>query len=130
MTRRRGDLYGRNVALIAPWLLVLGSCANPADSPGASTTAPASAPPVAAPAAPDKASPVQATPDQACQIEAVQHFVGSQYTPELGEEVRALSGSTVVRVLHPGEVVTMEFRFDRVNITIDAAGAITQVTCG
>ena len=60
----------------------------------------------------------------------MQHVVGSKYTPELGEKVRELSGSMVVRVLHPGEVVTMEFRFDRVNITVDDAGAITQVTCG
>ena len=120
MTIRRGLLYGRTAALIAPWLLVLCSCSNSADSPGASTAAPAATPPAATPA----------VPEQACQVEPVQHVVGSKYTPELGEKVRELSGSMVVRVLHPGEVVTMEFRFDRVNITVDDAGAITQVTCG
>ena len=140
MTIRRGLVYGRTAALIAPWLLVLCSCSNSGDSPGASTAAPAAAPPAAAPpaATPPTATPPIATPpiatpaapEQACQIEPVQHVVGSPYTPELGEQVRELSGSTVVRVLHPGEVVTMEFRFDRVNITVDDAGAITQVTCG
>ena len=134
MTIRRGLVYGRTAALIAPWLLVLCSCSKPADS-GASTPAPATTPPAATPSAttPPAATPPAATPaapEQACQIEPVQHVVGSQYTPELGEQVRELSGSTVVRVLHPGEVVTMEFRFDRVNITVDDAGAITQVTCG
>jgi len=125
MTIRRGLVYGRTAALIAPWLLVLCGCSNSADSPGASTAAPAAPPPAATPPA---ATP--AVPEQACQVEPVQHVVGSKYTPELGEKVRELSGSMVVRVLHPGEVVTMEFRFDRVNITVDDAGAITQVTCG
>ena len=130
MAVRHRLVYGRTAALIAPWLLVLCSCSNSADSPGASTAAPAAAPPAVTPPAATPPSVTPAVPEQACQVEPVQHVVGSKYTPELGEKVRELSGSAVVRVLHPGEVVTMEFRFDRVNITVDDAGAITQVTCG
>jgi len=124
MTMRHGLPYRRTTLLAAPWLLVLCSCSNPT---GGSTgsNAPATTKP-AAPAAP--MAPAGA--EKACQGEPVQYVVGSQYTPELGDKVRELSGSTVVRVLHPGEVVTMEFRFDRVSITVDATGVITQVTCG
>jgi hypothetical protein len=60
----------------------------------------------------------------------VQYAVGSTFTRELGEKIREQSGSTVVRVLHPGEVVTMEFRSDRVSITVDDKNVIAQVTCG
>jgi hypothetical protein len=119
MTIRHGFARRRSL-LVAPWLLVFCSCSNPSGGSAASSA------PVTTPTTP--AAP--ADPDKACQGEPVQHVVGSPYTPELGEKVRELSGSTVVRVLHPGEVVTMEFRFDRVNITVDATGVVTQVTCG
>ena len=124
MTMRHGLAYRRTTLLAAPWLLALCSCSNPTGGSTGSNT-PATTPP-AAPTAP--MAPAGA--EKACQGEPVQYVVGSQYTPELGDKVRELSGSTVVRVLHPGEVVTMEFRFDRVSITVDATGVITQVTCG
>jgi hypothetical protein len=41
-----------------------------------------------------------------------------------------LSGSSVVRTLRPGQVVTMEYRFDRVSIHLDDKGYVTRVTCG
>ena len=134
MTIRRGLVYGRTAALIAPWLLVLCSCSTPADS-GASTAAPATnRPPLHRPPPhhprPHRKPPNRLRRNRRARSNRCSTLVGSPYTPELGEKVRELSGSTVVRVLHPGEVVTMEFRFDRVNITVDDAGAITQVTCG
>ncbi len=34
------------------------------------------------------------------------------------------------RVIRPGEMVTMEFRADRLTIEVDEAGTITAVRCG
>ena len=65
-----------------------------------------------------------------CNADPVQYAVGQQYTPELGEKVKELSGSSVVRTLKPGQVVTMEYRFDRVSIHLDDKDIVTRVTCG
>ena len=35
-----------------------------------------------------------------------------------------------VRVLHPGDVVTLEFQPDRVNLQLDNDGALARVTAG
>ncbi len=40
------------------------------------------------------------------------------------------SGVSKVRVIHPDTMVTKDFRPDRLNIYVDAAGIITDVRCG
>lgn len=66
----------------------------------------------------------------ACDGEAAQRFVGELYTPELGEQARVAAGAQVGRALRPGEVVTMEFRADRLSLTLDESGRITRAACG
>ena len=66
----------------------------------------------------------------ACDAEPAQRFVNEMYTPELGEEARTAAGASVARALRPGEVVTMEFRVDRLSLTLDETGRITRVSCG
>jgi hypothetical protein len=117
MTDRLRIARHLGLSLLAVGTLILSACGR-SDS-GATPSTAGSAPPAAA-------SP----PHKECRGEPVQYAVGSPYTPALGEKLREQSGSTVVRVLHPGEVVTMEFRVDRVSITVDERNAITQVTCG
>lgn len=39
-------------------------------------------------------------------------------------------GDKFVRTLKPGQMVTMEYREDRVNLQVDDAGIIVGVTCG
>ena len=46
------------------------------------------------------------------------------------EEARQRSGSYMARVLRPGQVVTMEFNAQRLNLDLNAAGVITGVRCG
>jgi len=48
----------------------------------------------------------------------------------LGEEARLAAGATVVRALRPGEVVTMEYRGDRLTLTLDESGKVSAVNCG
>ena len=65
-----------------------------------------------------------------CKSEGLDAFVGQQPTSEVGSEVLTKSGAKVLRWLQPGQIVTMEFRADRVNIVIGTNGKIERVTCG
>jgi hypothetical protein len=137
MTGRLRIAANLGISLLGAATLLLSACGRtdgggtPATPEPAPPATPASPPAGAASQAPDAAAATDpsASQDQ-CQGEPAQYAVGSAYTPEVGEKLRELSRSTVVRVLHPGEVVTMEFRSDRLSITVDANDVITQVTCG
>ncbi len=65
-----------------------------------------------------------------CNADAAQWAVGQQATTDVIERVRSDSHSRVVRVLHPGQMVTMEFSPERVDIRVDEQDAILAVTCG
>ncbi len=69
-------------------------------------------------------------PEPACRAESASSLVGRPGTAALAEEARRMSGARVVRVLHPGDIVTMEFRGDRLNVHLDAAGKIERIVCG
>jgi Peptidase inhibitor I78 family len=118
-TSAPGEEAGTSPAAPAP------EQAAPAE-PGATPAAPAgdSLPPGSAAAEPEPG----AVP--ACDAEAVQRFVGEIYTPELGEQARVAAGAGVARALRPGEVVTMEYRADRLSLTLDESGRIVRAACG
>jgi len=86
------------------------------------------------PVAPAGELPVQAEAPSAtgdgCNAETAQRLVGQVYTPELGEEARVTAGARVERALRPGQIVTMEFRADRLSFTLDEKGRISAVSCG
>lgn len=57
----------------------------------------------------------------------------SQLQGLIGQPVGILAGMTFtgpVRVLRPGDVVTMEFGPNRLNFDVDAQDHITRITCG
>jgi len=108
--------------------------------PPAATTEPAPSEPVepeqaeSTPGAPANELPAQAEAPSAtgdgCNAEPAQRLVGEVYTPELGEEARVAAGARVERALRPGQIVTMEFRADRLSFTLDEKGRISAVSCG
>jgi hypothetical protein len=65
-----------------------------------------------------------------CDAAPAQSAIGKPATPELVERVRIDSHSRVVRVLHPGEIITMEFSAERVNLRVDGNNVVLAVTCG
>lgn len=65
-----------------------------------------------------------------CNAAPAQSFVGRTHDEALAEEVRRRTGSRTVRVLRPGQVVTMEYSEQRVNIELDAANRVIAVRCG
>lgn len=70
------------------------------------------------------------TPGYECKGEGLDAFVGREGTAEIGNEILARSGAKVLRWLVPGQMITMEFRADRVNVKLDAQNRIEGVTCG
>jgi len=108
--------------------------------PPAATSEPAPSEPVepeqaeSTPVAPAGELPAQAEAPSAtgdgCNAEPAQRLVGEVYTPELGEEARVTAGARVERALRPGQIVTMEFRADRLSFTLDEKGRISAVSCG
>jgi hypothetical protein len=101
--------------------------AEPAPAGQASAEAP---PPSAATPAVEPSTDGPAAEADACNAERVQNLVGELYTPELGEQARVTAGARVERALRPGQIVTMEFRADRLSFTLDEKGRISRVGCG
>lgn len=65
-----------------------------------------------------------------CDAEVVKDVVGKAYTEALGEDARVQSGSRSLRVMRPGQAMTMDYRIDRLNLELDASGKVTSARCG
>jgi translation initiation factor IF-1 len=57
-------------------------------------------------------------------------MVGRQSSTEMGTEARNRSGAARMRWIRPGDVVTMDYREDRLNIHLDERGRIVRLVCG
>lgn len=89
-----------------PFLLVIAGCSHTAMVGGQNIEAPA------------------------CNANKIQALVGQPATQEVAVEAQRVSGARVVRWLRPNMAVTMEFRADRLNITLDDRNLIERITCG
>ena len=67
---------------------------------------------------------------EACDAASSQSLIGQRGNASLAEEARRRSGATVVRFLRPGQIVTMEYRADRLNIVLDRNGRVEAIRCG
>lgn len=79
------------------------------------------------------AMPPAGAPPQAqgpCQAEAASWAIGHAASPEVVERARAETHSSHVRVIEPGQAVTMDYNPDRLNINVNERGAITGLKCG
>lgn len=65
-----------------------------------------------------------------CNAEPAQKLVGKQASDGLLDEARRLSGAETARYLRPGQIVTMEYNSERVNLRLDAQDKVEAVTCG
>lgn len=65
-----------------------------------------------------------------CNAESARWAIGKAATPEVVEDARLATQSRDVRVIEPGQAVTMDYRHDRLNIDVNERGAITSVRCG
>ncbi|MBP6405741.1 MAG: starvation-inducible protein [Ramlibacter sp.] len=98
------------LALLVPMLLLLLGCAGPASGPAPSPT----------PAAP---------PPRACASEPAAALAGRPFDAAVQAEAQRLSGARSVRVIRPGQAVTMDFNAYRLNIELDGGGRVVRLRC-
>ncbi|VVP89205.1 hypothetical protein PS918_03065 [Pseudomonas fluorescens] len=65
-----------------------------------------------------------------CEAKAAEFTIGKQASPELLEQARTRAGAQNARFLQPNDMVTLEYRSDRLNLNTDANRVVTRVNCG
>ncbi|MEI2418505.1 I78 family peptidase inhibitor [Orrella sp. JC864] len=111
-------------AWLAPLALVLGlaGCAG-SSGPQSSETAGGAAGASASP------SWGQA-PGGECNADNLQGSLGQPLSDSLAAQLLQQSGSATARTLRPGQVVTMEYNPQRLNVLVDDNNVITAIRCG
>ncbi|MGN6578727.1 MAG: I78 family peptidase inhibitor [Bordetella sp.] len=123
-------MVSRLTLLLAPIALagLLGGCVAPntgGSAAGASNTSGPSN------AASTTYTPMPTGPAMSdCDADPVQNMLGQVYRDSTGETARQRSGSRIIRLLRPGQVMTMEYDPSRINIILDDKGAIQALRCG
>lgn len=65
-----------------------------------------------------------------CEAAAAQFTVGKKASPELLEQARVKAGAQNARFLKPTDMITLEYRSDRLNLNTDNNLVVTRVNCG
>ncbi|MGE7204466.1 I78 family peptidase inhibitor [Sphingomonas sp. NPDC019816] len=65
-----------------------------------------------------------------CGETRVADLLGKPWTEAMRAPTLKRTGARTIRVIAPGDAVTMDYRTDRLNIETDAAGRVTKVRCG
>ncbi|AOB30917.1 hypothetical protein AKI39_09780 [Bordetella sp. H567] len=65
-----------------------------------------------------------------CDAQPVQNMIGTKLTSSVESQIKQASSSSKTRVLKPGEVMTMEYDPQRINLILDQQGALTALRCG
>lgn len=68
--------------------------------------------------------------DGRCDAEGGQFAIGKQASLDLLNQVRTRTGAQDARILGPNDMVTLEYRSERVNVNADASGKVIRVNCG
>ncbi|WP_019833341.1 I78 family peptidase inhibitor [Sphingomonas sp. PR090111-T3T-6A] len=68
--------------------------------------------------------------ERVCRNEPAQRYLGHGSGTGAIEGARRASGAKTVRVVRPGEAVTMDFRPDRLTVTVDKHQVISRLNCG
>lgn len=61
-----------------------------------------------------------------CSADKLAHMVGKSFA---AFDQASLSDTVWLRVIHPGDAVTMDLRPERTNIEVDKDGIIAQISC-
>jgi hypothetical protein len=70
------------------------------------------------------------TPGHECQSDGLERFAGRTATSETGADILRVSKAATIRWVEPGQMVTMEFRADRVTVHLASGNRIERVNCG
>ena len=65
-----------------------------------------------------------------CDAKAASFVIGQKASAQLLEQARVKAGAQNARLLSPHDVMTLEYRSDRLNLNTDDNAVITRVNCG
>ena len=99
----------RSATFIGTTLLLVSACSSTPTRPAESAPAPSGA---------------------LCNAAPAQFALGRQADTSLVNDALTRAGAKTVRVLKPGQIVTMEFNAERLSLSVDDAGRVTRVSCG
>jgi hypothetical protein len=104
----------------------LMACSPSSEPAPATPTEPMAAAPTTEPTPPDATTPpADPAATDTCNM--------AQYTVLIGKpatDPAMPAPSPTVRIIHPGDQVTMDFQAARLNIEVDASGNVSAVRCG
>lgn len=67
---------------------------------------------------------------EGCDARGAQRHVGHVADAATVEAARVEAGARSTRTIAPGQMVTMDYRGDRLNLHVDGSRRITRLTCG
>ncbi|MFT3726102.1 MAG: I78 family peptidase inhibitor [Hyphomonadaceae bacterium] len=114
----------KNLSLALVAGLALMAC-SPSTEPTPTTPAEPMATAPAEPAPPATTPPADPAAADTCNMAQYMVLVGKPAT-----DPAVPAASATVRIIKPGDQVTMDFNAARLNIDIDAAGNVSGVRCG
>ncbi|MGY1446861.1 I78 family peptidase inhibitor [Pseudomonas chlororaphis] len=79
---------------------------------------------------PDKDTVVTESGHSRCEAKAAEFAIGKKASPELLEQARTRAGAQNARILKPNDMITLEYRSDRLNLNTDNNLVVTRVNCG
>ena len=75
-------------------------------------------------------APATAPAMNGCDADAARSQIGRGADADTVEAARKAAGAALVRIIKPGQQVTMDFRGERLNVTVDDDNRILRFTCG
>ena len=75
-------------------------------------------------------APLPGVPTGECSASGLGNLVGGPATPSLVNRAKRRAGASVVRVLKPGQIVTMEYLNGRLNVNVDDRNRVKSFSCG
>lgn len=117
-------------ALLSALLLLAACSAPPMDEQDAATARAQQAAQEAAAPSDATGKAIEAPPVGSCDATQVQSLVGQPYAEQRNAQAQQDAHAREVRVLRPGDMTTMEFVGERLNIEVDEKNVVSGVRCG
>lgn len=80
--------------------------------------------------APAEHPPKDIGEESLCDASAATSLIGERQSEEIGARLRTLTGARQLRWVPHGAAVTMDYRADRLTISLDKNNAIERISCG
>ena len=65
-----------------------------------------------------------------CNAEKASHVTGRRISNALEQEAKRASGATMIRVIRPGQMVTKDYRIERLNLQLNDHDTVIRAYCG